>query len=119
MMVHAQSSLEFLNTDEPASAALKQWAVYGSSDPKRTSRFLGQYGIRSNIARVGAASFSVAGNANVLQQEAFKGSGSTFRAVPSLDVIGSFHRNWGMTLSYYPQGSKAVTLKVHYALGNV
>lgn len=101
-----------------------QWGVYVFNDSFRTVSFQSQYGLRTTLGDTANIRWEAAANANVLYKGINWRGGRDWRAVPSLDLMATYDKHWGATLSYYPYHSKnsdslqqIVTFKVHYRFG--
>lgn len=102
-----------------------QAGAYIFSDSFRTSSMQAQYGLRTVLADTSRVRWEAAVNANLFYKGVNWRGGRDWKAVPSLDLMATYDRGLGLTLSYYPYNverrangshgfSNLFTLKVHY-----
>lgn len=121
--VHAGMGLRASRSFENSGFST-QWSAYIFNDSFRTASLQTQYGLRMALGDTSNVRWSAAANANVLYKGINWQGDRGWTVVPSLDLIATYDKKWGMTLSHYPYTSvrndtflQTTTLKVHYQLG--
>lgn len=105
-----------------------QASAYIFRDSFKTLSMQTQYGLRTVLWDAEPMRWEAAVNANLFYKGINWKGGRDWKVVPSLDVMATYDRGWGMTLSYYPYNvgrhdrtstgfSHLFTLKVHYRFG--